>query len=74
MFDINTSIYTNWTVKYTDRDHGETREIATNRTNETDVVIDNLYSGANYTIDVFGVTINDVVGDRSAEVEATIGK
>ena len=73
-FDNSTSIHTNWMVKYTDRGQGETSEIETNSTNETDTVIDNLYSGATYTVNVFGVTLNDVLGDRSTEVEATISK
>ena len=74
MFDNTTSVCIYWMVKYTDRGKGVTREIASNNPDERDMVFDNLYSGATYTINMFGVTMSDVLGDRSAEVDATISK
>ena len=74
MFDNSTSVCIYWLVKYTDRGKGVTREIATNNPDERDMVFDNLHSGATYTINMFGVTMSDVLGDRSAEVDATISK
>ena len=62
-----------WKIKYTDRGNGIS-EIITNSSNVTDLTIDHLYPGMTYTIDVFGVTINEVVGEISAQMEATVSK
>ena len=61
-----------WKIKYTDRGNGIS-EIITNSTNVTDLIIDNLYPGMTYTIDVSSVT-TDNVASETAQVEATVSK
>ena len=72
-YDSSTSFCVKWKIKYTDKDN-EISEIITNSTNVTDLTIDHLYAGMTYTIDVFGVTINEVVGEIPAKVEKTVSK
>ena len=72
-YDSSTSFCVKWKIKYTDKGN-EISEIITNSTNVTDLTFDHLYPGMTYTIDVFGVTINEVVGETPAQVEETVSK
>ncbi|KAI0235806.1 Fibronectin [Lamellibrachia satsuma] len=69
-YDSSTSFCMKWKIKYTDRGNGIS-EIITNSTNVTDLIIDNLYPGMTYTVDVSSVTTDDVASE-TAQVEATV--
>ena len=71
-YDKSQSYCEKWRVKYTVKGVTDMKSIDTSSANDLKIVIDKLQAGQNYTISVYGVTIDDVVSKTSVDTDATV--
>ena len=73
-YDSTKSFCVKWKVKYTVKDMNNFEEVFTTAATDLEKTIDNLTPGKTYTIQVFGVTTNDVVSKTDVHDDLTLSK